>query len=80
MQNEEFLNSLKTDNDFIRALNDEILNNQENNKSYSTDLDYKPHQDYDYSYGTGKLIHFKYLFFFFFQVFYFLFKINSIAL
>jgi DNA-binding transcriptional regulator GbsR (MarR family) len=46
LQNEEFLNCLKTDNDFMNSLNDEILNK-------SIDLDYKPHQDIDYSYGNG---------------------------
>ena len=48
LQNEEFLNCLKTDRDFMDALNDEIIKSNDHHE-----LDYRPHQDIDYSYGNG---------------------------
>ena len=49
LQNEEFLNCLKTDKDFMNALSNEVLNEKTFNN-----FDYKPSQDIDYSYGKGK--------------------------
>jgi hypothetical protein len=59
LQNEEFLNYIKSDEDFMSTLNDDT----------KVVMDYKPHRDVEYGYGDGKLKivgsgWFKYVFFF----------------